>query len=294
MAPLTLLRDAVSTPASGPLTSLWSDLSELTDLARTHHISAQAFAQLVKPPEWSSRWTTGWRFGRQLVGFSVQDLHQVDMLSSVPVRRFTWRTDQWHRPGLEYLVSTQRHHGFESFEEELLLLSADFSGCLLEALAQPFRMYFDSVDGTIEHTPDFLLLMKGVPYLIDVRPAHRIAFEDEIKFAASAEVALAAGWNYAVVTGWREHAVSLVDSFSAGRRVLSDPLGLQPQLLSAAAQGPQLFGELVERCTLPAVGRAHAVHLLWHRHLGLEMSGPLSDASTVRLSSARRPAVASW
>ncbi|MFJ1859957.1 TnsA-like heteromeric transposase endonuclease subunit [Streptomyces anulatus] len=294
MASLTLLRDAVSPPASRPAASLWSDRSELTDLARTHHISAQAFAQLVKPPGWSSQWTTAWHFGRRLVGYCVKDMHEVDILSSVPVRRFTWRTGQWHRPGLEYLVSTGRHHGFESFEEELLLLSADFSGCLLEALAQPFRMYFDTVEGRVEHTPDFLLLMRGVPLLIDVRPAHRIAFEDEIKFAASAEVALAAGWNYAVVTGWREHAVSLVDSFSAGRRALSDPLGLQPQLLSAAAQGPQPFGELVERCALPAVGRAHAVHLLWHRRLGLEVTGPLHDASTVRRSPPRRPVAASW
>ncbi|MFF8847355.1 TnsA-like heteromeric transposase endonuclease subunit [Streptomyces sp. NPDC015127] len=218
----------------------------------------------------------------------------MDMLSSVPVRRFTWRTGQWHRPGLEYLVSTQRHHGFESHEEELFLLTADFTGILLEALAQPFRMCFDTAEGRVEHTPDFLLLMRGIPFLIDVRPAHRISFDDEVKFAASAEIALAMGWNYAVVTGWRDHVVGLVDSLSAGRRELSDPLGLQPQMLAAAAEGPQPFGELVERCSLPAVGRAHAVHLLWHRRLGVEMSGPLRDSSMVRLSPARQLAVGRW
>ncbi|MCX4734102.1 TnsA-like heteromeric transposase endonuclease subunit [Streptomyces sp. NBC_01363] len=292
MSDQTVLRPAA--PRLVCDTRPWSDVSALTDLACTHAIAGEAFAALVKPPDWTSRWTTAWRFGRKTVRFPVRALNEVDMLASVPVRRFTWRTDQWHRPGLEYLVSTERHHGFESFEEELLLLCADFSGVLLEALAQPFRLTFDTTGGRVDHTPDFLLLLRGVPLLIDVRPAHRIDVEDEVKFAASAEAALAAGWNYAVVTGWREHAVGLVDSFSAGRRALSDPLGLQPQLLSAAALGPLPFGDLVERCTLPAVGRAHAIHLLWHRRLGLDMSGPLRDASTVRLAPAKAPAGGRW
>lgn len=246
------------------------------------------------PGDWHARWTTVWRHGRTQVTCSVKDLNQVDMLSSVPARRFTWRTGQWHRPGLEYLVTTNRHHGFESFEEELLLLVADFAGGLVEALAQPFRLRFQSTSGREEHFPDYLLLTNGLPFLIDVRPAGRISVEDEVKFAASTEVALAAGWNYAVVTGWREHAVGLVDAFSAGRRRMSDPLGLQEELLSAAEEGPESFGSLVERCSLPAVARAHAVHLLWHRRLGLVMSGPLRDASTVRLAPVRKPVISAW
>lgn len=245
-------------------------------------------------PNWASRWATHWRFGRTAVGCAVKDLAEIDCLSSVPVRRFTWRTGQWHRPGLEYLVSTDRHHGFESFEEELLLLAGDFSGSLVEALSQPFRLHFQTVQGSVKHTPDFLLLTEGIPLLIDVRPANRIAPEDEIKFAASAEVALAAGWNYAVVTGWYDHAVTVIDSFSAGRRKMTDPLRMQEQLLRAAADGPQPFGDLVEHCSIPAVARAHAMHLLWHRRLGLELTGPLRDASMVRLSPTRRAPVGGW
>ncbi|MFI7093221.1 TnsA-like heteromeric transposase endonuclease subunit [Streptomyces lydicus] len=282
MASNILLR--APAPIDTPASCLWSDVSSLSDLARTHTIPSEAATQLVTPPDWTARWTTAWRFGRTLIASTVRDLHQVDVLSSVPVRRFTWRTDQWHRPGLEYLVSTDRHHGFESYEEELLLLTADFSGALVEALTQPFKLRFNTVGGAVEHIPDFLLLTQGIPFLIDVRPAGRISFEDDVKFAASAEVALAAGWNYAVVTGWHDHVVGLIDTLSAGRRQLSDPLGLRQQLLSAAADGPQPFSTLVERCTLPAVARAQAIHLLWHRRLGLDMSGPLMDRSTVRLS----------
>lgn len=284
MAPQTLLLDRA--PVSAPrATDPWSDTSTLHDLARVHCISADAFSQLVMHSDWSSRWTTEWRFGRTVIGCAVKDLGEVDMASSVPVRRFTWRTDQWHRPGLGYLVSTDRHHGFESFEEELLLLMADFSGSLVEALAQPFRLRFQSVNGSVAHTPDYLLLTDGTSWLIDVRPAERIEPEDEVKFAAAAEAALAAGWNYSVVAGWRHHVVDLIDTLSAGRRHLADPLRLQEQLLLAAADGPQPFGTLVGRCSLEAVARAHAIHLLWHRRLGLKISGPLTDASTIRLSS---------
>ncbi len=293
MAPQpTLLDHAPVGPSSADVP--WSDTSTLHDLARMHAISADAVGQLVMPPDWSARWTAAWRFGRTLVGCAVRDLGEVDLLSSVPVRRFSWRTDQWHRPGLGYLVSTERHHGFESFEEELLLLAADFSCSLVEALAQPFRLRFRSVNGSVEHIPDYLLLTDGTPWLIDVRPSERIELEDEVKFAAAAEVALVAGWNYAVVSGWRDHVVGLIDTFSAGRRRLTDPLQLQEELLLAADDGPQPFGTLVARCSLEAVARAHAIHLLWHRRLGLQITGPLTDASTIRRSPSRRPASGSW
>jgi len=32
---------------------------------------------------------------------------------------------------------------------------------------------------------------------------------------------------------------------------------------------------------LPAVARAHVLHLIWRRRLGVDLSVPLSDASTV-------------
>jgi hypothetical protein len=59
------------------------------------------------------------------------------------------------------LVSTDRHHGFESFEEERLLLVADFAANPIEALAQPFRLQFLTSDGAVAHTPDYLLLAES-------------------------------------------------------------------------------------------------------------------------------------
>ncbi|MBZ3901459.1 TnsA-like heteromeric transposase endonuclease subunit [Streptomyces scabiei] len=272
---------------SVPLSAVWSDACLLEDLAVLDTGFTEYARALDLDEKWPSRWTATWKFGRTPVTGPVRDLDKVDLRRSVPVRRFTWRTDQFHRPGLEYLMATDRHHGFESHEEERLLLVADFAAGLVEALCQPFRLRFLSEGKAIRHTPDFLLVTESGLFLIDVRPANRIKPEDALKFAATAEAALSAGWQYGVVAGWRRHVWTNVDALSAERRPLPDVLRIQSQLRDAAAQGPLPFGELVESCRIPAIGRAHAIHLLWHRHLGVDLSGPFGDVSLVRLAPQR-------
>jgi hypothetical protein len=51
--------------------------------------------------------------------------------------------------------------------------------------------------------------------------------------------------------------------------------------------GPAAFGDLVAATPLPAVARAHALHLLWRRRLGVDLSRPLGDASLVWLAAER-------
>ncbi|PBC92814.1 hypothetical protein BX281_0526 [Streptomyces sp. Ag82_O1-15] len=266
---------------SGPA---WSDACHLEDLALLYTEFTDHTQALDLDEQWPVRWSTTWKFGQTPITSPVRDLNKVDHWRSVPVRRFSWRTDQFHRPGLEYLMATDRHHGFESHEEERLLLVADFAAGLVEALCQPFQLRFLSEGKAIRHTPDFLLVTESGLFLIDVRPADRIKPEDALKFAATAEVALSAGWQYGVVAGWRQHVWTNVDALSAERRPLPDVLATQGQLREAAAQGPLPFGELAERCRIPAIARAHAIHLLWHRHLGVDLSGPFGDASLVRLA----------
>ncbi|MFD9575102.1 TnsA-like heteromeric transposase endonuclease subunit [Streptomyces sp. NPDC059982] len=219
--------------------------------------------------------------GGDEVVWLVRDLESVPLLSSESVRRFTWRSGQRHRPGLQFMVSTGRHHSFESLEEERLLLALDFV-TVVEVLPQPFRLVFDHVGGRMEHTPDFLAVMPGGErWLFDVRPAGLVGEGDALKFAATAEVAAAAGWRYSVVAGWRPHVLSVLDALSAQRRPVTDLLGLQEQLESAAGSGAGTFGELVEATSLPAVARAQALHLLWHRRLGVDLGRPLADSSPV-------------
>lgn len=94
---------------------------------------------------WAGRWTATWRVdGGELVT-PARDLGSVPVACCAPVRPFSWRTTQRHRPGLEFLVSTGRHHGFESIAEQRLLLMLDFADAVSEVLSQPLRLRFETL-----------------------------------------------------------------------------------------------------------------------------------------------------
>jgi hypothetical protein len=265
---------------------VWSDRCGLDELFLGYRIGEAQCGCLELRPGWARRWTATWQASGGDVTCAVRDLGSVPAAACEPVRRFSWRRRQRHRPGLQFLVSTGRLHGFESLEERSLLLALDFSGTLEEILPQPFLLRFETAGGEFrKHVPDFLAVFRdGSRWLFDVRPARLVKDEDAMCFAAAAEAALSAGWRYSVVAGWHLHVLSGLDALSAQRRPLDDRLGLQDVLLRAAAAGPAAFGDLVTATSLPAVGRAHALHLLWHRRLGIDLSCPLGDGSLVRLA----------
>jgi hypothetical protein len=233
--------------------------------------------------DWLRRWTVAWKTGGDQVSCSVRDLVQAPMVDSDPIRGFCWRRGQRHRPGLQYMVSTGRLHGAESLEEARLLLALDFAGELVDVVSQPLRLRFDTADKRRSHTPDFLAVTRSGIWLIDVRPEALIKQEDWESFAAAAEVAVACGWCYAVVANWQPHVPTTLDWLSSRRRPLSDPLGVEPGLLAGAAEG-RGFGELAESSAFPPVARAHLLHLIWCRQLGVNLAEPLEDRSLVVLA----------
>jgi len=251
------------------------------DLCLTDDVRDDARGALVLDDGWIRRWTATWKLSGSEVVCPVRDLASIPASGSGPVRRFSWRTSQRHRPGLQYLVSTGRHHGFESVAEQRLLLALDFAGDLRDVVSQPFRLRFATAKGWRAHVPDFLAITGDGGLLVDVRPAGRIGADDRVCFAASAEVAVACGWRYLVVTGWRQPALSTVDAVSAQRRGLADPLGVAEVLLDAARDGPATFADLVSAAWLPVVARGHALHLVWHRRLGVDLAQPLTDRAWV-------------
>src|SRR5690242_16173985 len=103
---------------------------------------------------WSRRWTGTWRTSDGEVAWAVRDLGSVPVAGCRPMRRFSWGRRQRHRPGLQFMVSTGRLHGFESLEERSLLLALDFPGTAEEVLSQPFRLRFETAGGNAgEHVP---------------------------------------------------------------------------------------------------------------------------------------------
>jgi len=257
-----------------------SDCCSLTDLARMCAVTDDDRRALVLTAGWSGRWVTTWKVAGREVTCPVAGMGGFPVPGCEPVRHFTWRTRQGHRPGLQSLAGTGRLHGFESHAEQRLLLALDFLG-VREVASQPHRMRFETAPGPREHTPDFLAVTGEGTWLLDVRPADRIAAADRVKFAASAEAALACGWWYGVVGGWQPHVMTTLDTLSAQRRPLSDPLGLTDALLAAAAGGPVRFADLAGTTGFPAVARAFAIHLIWRRILAIDLAVPFGDSSLV-------------
>ncbi|PNE43456.1 TnsA-like heteromeric transposase endonuclease subunit [Streptomyces noursei] len=234
---------------------------------------------------WTRRWTVTWRNRSGEVTSPVASLGQTPWAGSVPMRGFTWRRDQRHRPGLEYMVSTGRLHGFESLEEDRLLRVLDFCGRVQVLISQPFRMRFEADGRWRRHTPDYLVVSDDGIFVVDVRPAGLIKPEDMESFAATHEVSLVCGWRYVVAAGWLPHVQASLDAMYARRRSTGDPLNLRPGLLAAAEQGAT-FGEASNGSQFWPVARAQLLNLLWHRRLGVDLSEPLTNTSRLMLAEA--------
>ncbi|MEU6392212.1 TnsA-like heteromeric transposase endonuclease subunit [Streptomyces sp. NPDC046939] len=260
-----------------------SDSSHLDQLVVEYDGDSGLRERLRLEGDWPRRWSSTWRVSGGEVCWPVRDMAHVPVLSSRPMRGFTWRAKQRNRPGLEVLVSTRRAHGFESLEELRLLVALDFLRAS-EVLSQPFRLDFEHVGGQTWHIPDYLALVGRGMWLLDVRPMELVEEEDALKFAAAREVAAACGWRYSVVAGWRPHVWGVLDELSSRRRPSRDLLGMRDQLLSAigAREGRVMeFSELADATSVPSVGRANIVRLLWHRELGVDLGSPLRDDSLI-------------
>ncbi|MBT2401855.1 TnsA-like heteromeric transposase endonuclease subunit [Streptomyces sp. ISL-100] len=270
---------ALPSDTPGPL---WSHRCSWTDLLVPVSLYAGRGA-LDQSDGWADRWTATWKYAGDEVTGPVRHLGQMPVASRGPMRGFTWRRDQRHRPGLGPLLATGRLHGFESLEEDQLLVGLDFAGDLVEVLSQPLRIRFRTGEVWRKHTPDFFAVTRMGTWLIDVRPRPLIKPEDLQSFAAAAEVATVSGWHYAVAGEWRPHVRPTLGAMYARRRPTRDVFGLQVGLLAQAEEGVT-FGELAAAQTYWPVARAHLLHLLWHRRLGVDLSEPLTDRSRVVLA----------
>lgn len=214
---------------------LASDRCRLEEMFVPYAIGVGARSMLWIGSVWAGSWSVEFRTATSRMVVPVAELGSVDTASLLPMRAFSWSRRQRHRPGLQFMVSTGRHHGFESMEEQRLLLALDFAGLVVDVVSQPLRLRFETVAGAVSHIPDFLAVTGGGVLLFDVRPAARIGDAEQVAFAATAEAALSAGWGYRVVAGWRGQVLAGLEALSAQRRDLPDPDGVRLEILERAA-----------------------------------------------------------
>ncbi|MET7644218.1 TnsA-like heteromeric transposase endonuclease subunit [Streptomyces sp. NPDC005426] len=251
--------------------ALWSHTAGLRDLVAPCVISREIEEEVGASSlrSWTLRWSVD---GTDVVVPLAAHVLGPPSSATAPVRRFSWRAGQRHRPGLGYSTSTGRLHGFESLAERRFLLVLDFVPGTREVLSQPFTLPFTTAGRRMEHVPDFAALLDDGVLVADVRPGGRGERTEVVKFAATARAAQAAGWTYMVVADWHPRAVDALEASARCRRVLQDPLGLQGQLLAAASARPISLRSLAARMEAPTVARTHLLHLVWHRRLAVDFS----------------------
>jgi len=126
---------------AGPL---WSHLAGWEDLLVP--VPATDGSGLDLEDGWPDRWLVKRQVSGARVSCTVRDLARMPGTGG-PVRWFSWQREQGHRPGLQYLVSTGRHHGAESMEEARVLLALDFAGDLVDVVSQPLLLRFTTGSG---------------------------------------------------------------------------------------------------------------------------------------------------
>ncbi|MFC4060965.1 hypothetical protein ACFOWE_21905 [Planomonospora corallina] len=149
----------------GPQSPLWSHLVGWEDLLVPVTVDA-GLSELDLSEGRPDRWLVTWRPDKGLRSCSVRELVRRPVMDGGPIRWFSWRRAQRHRPGLHFLVNTGRHHGAESLEEARVLLALDFASDLIDVVSQPLKLRFGTATGNREHTPDFTAVTRSGVWLI--------------------------------------------------------------------------------------------------------------------------------
>ncbi len=198
-----------------------------------------------------------------------------------PVRGFPSYRGQRNWPGLWWAATTGGHVGFESWLERDHVMLLDFDPVVVGFSSQPFWLFLPEAGGRRWHAPDlFVRRRDGSAVVLDCRPDEQVASGDAAVFAATERACASVGWGY--------RRVGAVDPVLAGNvRWLAgyrhprfaDPVVADRLRAVFAVPRPLLAGgELVGRsmAVLPVL-----FHLLWRGELRVDLTVPLTDASTV-------------
>lgn len=224
----------------------------------------------VRNKETLAEYSTAW-------GLATTDL----LSAATPWRTFRWHHGQKHYSGT-YWSSTERSHViYESRLELARLLYADFDVAVHRIVAQPFLLK-GTVDRRVRrHVPDFLLVDKQGPVVVDVKPLARLS-NPKVAFTLdwTRKLVEGRGWRYEV---WSEPPATELGNvrFLAGFR---NPRCFDETLLDEVRQHDLSGVTLREALSAdfgrpPPLVRSAVLHLVWNQHLTVDVAAPLTGSS---------------
>ena len=201
---------------------------------------------------------------------------------SMPWRTFRWYFGQRHYSGSYWSSTEAAHVIYESRLELSRLLMADFDPAVLQIKAQPFVMT-TIVDRKVRrHVPDFWLLTKDGPVVVEVKPRSSLNSPHvQFTFDWVSRVVDSIGWGFEIAS---EQPAPFLENvrFLAGfrrREWISEPAleelrsidldGLRFSDVNRHASGPE-----------PLI-RAGLLHMLWTHELNCDLSEVLSSETVL-------------
>lgn len=99
--------------------------------------------------------------GKQYDEIPINDAARHDFVGYRSVRTIPAHKGQRHFPGFYWFSSINQLVPYESRLEMFTLMSFDFEGAVIDALAQPFLLHFVRDEEAYRHIPDFLVWRQG-------------------------------------------------------------------------------------------------------------------------------------
>lgn len=258
-----------------------SDAATWLDVCQT--TQAHQEIALGQPRGWPDQWTLTRRSSGSESTSTARDALPLDLLTADPMRNTTWHRNSTARAGLHHMGSTGRLHWHESLFEKNLLIALDFDGGLSDLASQPFTLTWTEGRKTFRHTPDFLAVIDGEVWVLNVRPAALMNLLLLRNAAAVHALCRLHGWRDAVVTDYARPALTVLTTLAAACGA-HDPFGLTDAILNRLGDGPARFGDLVAATSAPAVARAVLQRLLWDQTVSTDLNRLLTDDSMLRLT----------
>lgn len=228
--------------------------------------------------------------GKQVYSKELSRVEAADILRCHPMREFSRRHGQLHKPGARWTHTTGTLIAVESQNEGDFVRLADYHPDIAHIAAQPMTLEWPDRVPLLgrrwmrTHTPDFALLSPGrAPLIVDVRRPEQAAEQaDIVKHAVVRETFAAAGFFYMVWTGMPRVALRNLAAFSSAR--ISDaslrkwsPLAIQAvdEIATIGSVASVLHQQGYDRLRGIMLVKA----MLWRRWLLTDMSRPVTASS---------------
>ena len=224
--------------------------------------------------------------GRTIRSVQVADLTAKLLSTAHPMREFSRRLTQEHKPVAVWTHTTGSLVGAESHLERDFITLADFHPAVRYIGGQPFTLAFERGAPCKLHTPDLVLLGDGLPPLVvDVKNPEQAAKRKwQARAALIRDVLAEAGMGYEVWTGMPRLMQANLENFTEARVPGPSYCRWAPiaaELCSRPMPVVELVARIAARGYEPGFAMMLIRRMLWHRDLRTDMRLPFRPTSIV-------------